>query len=323
MVEYLILFFLFFCCYCIESNVESCKYDSRAFVFLKPTSNNALCRSIVSQSLSESGIIIAHQGEISANEIVEKNLIRNHYFSISSKATFLKPQMLPSPGDSFEKQTGMSWEDALSKNLIFTAEDACKFFDIDKRELYELWKQSSFFKIGSGCYCAQIAYRSQSIFVINGFYFDMERSFTVQGTSIHYFIVEFSSAHLSWKRFREEIIGSTNPQKANPSSIRGRIWKNWRDLGLSREPSTGENGIHGSASPFEAFVEERNWLGASSTTVESFFASELRKLSIDSELIEKWSRDPIVNNQSLFDSLEGLDTEDCLTKMEEISKLSR
>jgi hypothetical protein len=37
-------------------------------------------------------------------------------------------------------------------------------------------------------------------------------------------------------------------------------------LGLAASPDTGDNGVHASASPFEALAERMNWLGA---TVET------------------------------------------------------
>lgn len=37
----------------------------------------------------------------------------------------------------------------------------------------------------------------------------------------------------------------------------------WSDLGLKAQPDTGDNGVHASASPFEALAERSNWLRAS------------------------------------------------------------
>ena len=44
--------------------------------------------------------------------------------------------------------------------------------------------------------------------------------------------------------------------------IFGRLCSEWQSLGLKSEPNTGDNGVHASASPFEALAERTNWLGA-------------------------------------------------------------
>jgi hypothetical protein len=41
--------------------------------------------------------------------------------------------------------------------------------------------------------------------------------------------------------------------------MRNYIYKNYGELGLSSLPNVGDNGVHGSASPFEALAERVNW----------------------------------------------------------------
>jgi hypothetical protein len=38
------------------------------------------------------------------------------------------------------------------------------------------------------------------------------------------------------------------------------IYKGWEGLGLDYKPNVGDNGVHASASPFEALAERMNWL---------------------------------------------------------------
>lgn len=44
--------------------------------------------------------------------------------------------------------------------------------------------------------------------------------------------------------------------------MRNYIWKNYRELGLTQEPSIGDNSIHASSSPFETVAEKANWLNS-------------------------------------------------------------
>ena len=50
------------------------------------------------------------------------------------------------------------------------------------------------------------------------------------------------------------------PATAEPGSLRQAIFANWRSLGLKAEPDVGDNGVHASASPFEALAERLNWM---------------------------------------------------------------
>lgn len=55
----------------------------------------------------------AQEGELTGEEIDEDKLIDQHYYSIASKATILKPNQLNVPEDKFEKTFGISWKEAL------------------------------------------------------------------------------------------------------------------------------------------------------------------------------------------------------------------
>merc|ERR1711957_574404 len=120
-------------------------------------------------------------------------------------------------------------------------------------------KDVNLIKFGGGFYCAKIG----DIFVINGFYMDMRKAFTTPGTCIYYFETQWTSSRLSWEDFRGKVLGGTDPAKAAPFSLRNTIFKEWESLKLKSVPNTGDNGVHASASPFEALAERSNWLGAS------------------------------------------------------------
>jgi hypothetical protein len=82
-----------------------------------------------------------------------------------------------------------------------------------------------------------------SIFVINGFYMAMREKFTKPGTSIHYYLVEWDPAKLSWEDFRGKVLGATDPATAEGGSLRRAIYTDWKQLGLAAEPNVGDNGV--------------------------------------------------------------------------------
>eukprot|EP00604_Paraphysomonas_vestita_P001088 CAMPEP_0174818326 /NCGR_PEP_ID=MMETSP1107-20130205/988_1 /TAXON_ID=36770 /ORGANISM="Paraphysomonas vestita, Strain GFlagA" /LENGTH=125 /DNA_ID=CAMNT_0016030019 /DNA_START=428 /DNA_END=802 /DNA_ORIENTATION=- len=125
----------------------------------------------------------------------------------------------------------------------------------------------------------------------------MRNKFVTPGTSIHYYNVEFSPSEISWADFRGKILGPTDPATAPEKSLRGIIYKNWQYLGLDYQPNVGDNGVHASASPFEALAERTNWLKANVETDP--FGKKLLDAGISKSTIEQWSVDPQVKGKSL------------------------
>ena len=123
------------------------------------------------------------------------------------------------------------------------------------------------------------------------------------------------------------MLGATDPSTAPTGSIRRTILDDYKKLGLKSKPNTGDNGVHASASPFEALAERVNWLGAK--VEEDSFGKGLLASGVPPETIEKWSGDAQVSvegetkdgkTMSVFDTLEDLDADNILEKVSKISK---
>ena len=85
-----------------------------------------------------------------------------------------------------------------------------------------------------------------------------------------------------------------------------------------------DNGMHGSASPFEAFAELVNWTGED-PAAEPFGAAMLAA-GISADTVKAWSVDPQVTlpdadgkKGSLFDSVEDTNAADCLATLVKIN----
>ena len=152
----------------------------------------------------------------------------------------------------------------------------------------------------------------------------MREKYTKPGEKIHYYLVEWDPAKLSWEDFRGKVLGATDPATAEDGSLRKTIFAQWKSLGLKSEPNVGDNGVHASASPFEALAERLNWLGAS--LEEDPFGKAMLDAGIPKETLLAWTSDPQVpfegGKASLFDLLEDLDAEACLAKAQTIAGVS-
>jgi len=117
------------------------------------------------------------------------------------------------------------------------------------------------------------------------------------------------------------VLGATDPSTAEGGSLRRAIFTNWQALGLKSEPNVGDNGVHASASPFEALAERLNWMGA--TLEGDAFGKAMLDSGIPKDTIMSWTKDPQVpfdsKKASLFDLLEDLDYDECLAKAQAIA----
>merc|ERR1712167_531773 len=174
-------------------------------------------------------------------------------------------------------------------------------------------------KFGLGFYCGLVEIEGKpSIYAFNGFFISMRNKFTAPGLSIYYYSVEWDSDALSWADFRGKVLGPTDPTEAPEDSGRGMILKQWQELGLKSEPNVGDNGLHASASPFEALAERNNWLGKAFS--EDLYGKELIAAGISEATLKEWSVDPQVKGKSIFDQLEDMGAPACTAKAAELSK---
>jgi hypothetical protein len=266
-----------------------------------------------------SAIKVVSEGSIAAETIDKDQLIDTHYGAIAAKAVKLKPETLtvqPKAQEAFEKAFGTKWDEAIKSGQVYNAMDAAKKLGLSTDELGaefgKLKKDVELLKFGGGFYCGKV----KDIFVINGFYMNMRTKFTTPGTSIYYYAVEWDPKDLSWADFRDRILGGTDPKTAHIDSARHLIFSNWQSLGLKSCPNTSDNGVHASASPFEALSERCNWLGASLN--EDFFGKAMLASGVPLPKLKEWCEDPAVDfegkKQSLFDLLEDMDGGACLKK---------
>lgn len=298
-----------------------------AFVFIKPHAVNENVKKVVSASLGEHGLKIIGEGSLTAEQIDKDMLIDKHYYAIASKATLLKPKELNVPEEKFKAFFNVGWQEALDQGIVYNALDACEYFGIDAAAMDAEWakakKAKQLIKFGGGFYCGHITDvpGKAPIYVFNGFFMEMRSKYVAPGVSIHYYVVEWDSEKMSWENFRGEALGPTDPADASPESLRGNIYKNWEALGLDSQPNVGDNGVHASASPFEAMAERSNWLGQNIET--DTFGKLAIEAGIPKETLVAWSVDPQVTygakymeiKKSLFDSVEDVDSDVCLARL--------
>jgi len=296
---------------------------SSAFVFIKPHAVTENVKQLVKDRFSSEGIGIISEGAIAAEKIDKEMLIDTHYGAIAARAMKQKPSELAvqqGAQEAFEKAFGLSWDDALKQGKVYNLVDGAAKLGCSMDALGDkydkLKKGVNLLKFGGGFYCGKV----DDVYVINGFYARMRSQFTVPDTCIYFYEVQWDPNRLCWGDFRGKVLGGTDPATADESSLRNAVYKNWKALSLDSEPNTGNNGLHASASPFEALAERANWLGV--PIERDFYGKAMLALGIPMGTIKAWCDDPAVpfqgKRQSLFDLLEDLDGRDCLKKSVDI-----
>jgi len=309
--------------------VKAAKAESSAFVFVKPHAVTEPVKELVKKKLKEAGMCIAAEGEIEGPVIDEKMLIDTHYGAIAEKAVKLKPSELAPSAKAiaeFEKTFSTTWADAVKSGQVYNAIDGCAKLGIDGDALDKKWstlkRGSSLIKFGGGFYCGQV----DGIFIINGFYMSMRGKFTKNDAKIYYFLVDWPTASLPWEDFRAKVLGATNPHEAADGSLRKLIAQDWQTLGLTAVPDTGDNGVHASASPFEALSERINWCGVAPDA--DTYGKGLLAAGVPLKTLLAWTSDPQVSlpaggKGSLFDALEDTDSDVCLAKAVAIANANK
>lgn len=296
-----------------------------AFLFIKPHALTEPVKELVSSTLTEGGFTIVEEGRIDGSVIEERKLIDQHYYAIASKATILKSAALNVPAAKFKEKFGLEWSAALTQGLVFNAMDACKKLDLDSAQISTLWNKAkdddNLIKFGVGFYCGKLDTSQGDLYVLNAFFMfmkahlhllTMRSKFVEPGAAIYYYVVSWDASKTSWEDFRGKVIGPTDPANAPKGSLRKAIYERWKKLGLPKEPNVSDNGVHVSASPFEALAERMNWLGKD--VAQDPYGSYLLQKGLSKSVITEWSVDPAIpmpdgSKASIFDTLEDMDAE--------------
>ncbi|KAH8611799.1 hypothetical protein ERJ75_000990100 [Trypanosoma vivax] len=296
---------------------------NRAVVFVKPHANTPETRAVVGERLMQvSGMQVVSEHHVCGSAIAARRIMEKHYGTIARYAVKVSPwsiRLSQHEEERFEVIFNIPWNEALQGNLVYNAQAAMHFLgELTSSELYDMWSScGTVAKLGCGIYVGH--FRSENIFVINGFFPYLRDTFEAQDACVTCYVVSWPEACLTWKQFREELIGATDPLKASSTSLRGLIRDRWLELGLKQAPTTTDNGVHASAGPLEAVFERHLWAGAPLT--HDPFMLRLQKRGLTGALLYGWRSNPKVvmsNGEiggSVFDLQENLQTSEMVELM--------
>src|SRR5690606_33035296 len=111
----------------------------------------------------------------------------------------------------------------------------------------------------------------------------------------------------SWRSFRNDVVGATQPEQAEPQSVRGVILARAAELGIG-EVTVSTNGVHGSAGPVEAMVEIARFLEVD--PAQTVLGAALRDAGVPPATIEQLTSSGETGGdlrQKVFDATEEVE----------------
>ena len=220
-----------------------------ALVFIKPHAYSSSVKDLVKRKLkSIPSLVIKCEADITGRRIDDKKILDSHYHSIAKRACTIDPAADVSthnaestnnfPRDKFQSFFLETYSKVVSEKRVMNAKTACERYHLSPTQLEELWRKAEqdnkVCKLGGGFYCGLIvqlpsssnsdASPVSSIYVINGFYMSLREKFTKSNVVIHCYEVLWDAKYLSWREFRSNVIGCTDPSKAAEGSLRRQIY---------------------------------------------------------------------------------------------------
>lgn len=169
------------------------------------------------------------------------------------------------------------------------------------------WLETKSTKIKSGFYARAMNIKGSETVVIDGFHPHQLAHYTESDRHLGVMLV---SSNTSWAKLRNEMLGLTFPENADPDSIRGYLFKNAKDYGFDKV-GIDNNIMHLSAGPTEALFEIDNFLrapfGLDFIEKEAKLAESLLNEGLTKENIKK-----ILNDKELHNELEHKDTDEAV-----------
>lgn len=125
------------------------------------------------------------------------------------------------------------------------------------RELDTLWFSGRSTKIRSGFYVKPVEKDGRKLLLVNAFHPEQLNHFTAPDHRIALFLIHSNN---DWAALKNQMVGATFPDKADPGSIRGILHAQANDYGFE-SVTIANNVVHLSAGPFEALFEIVNFFG--------------------------------------------------------------
>lgn len=237
-------------------------------------------------------------------ELDARGAMQEHY-GVINQISRLGRQALTEPAEQALQAT---YGDALADAVVLGGHQFLSDFpEISPYALGILFANAEVERLGPGTYAAQVSVDGASVIILNGFH-PRQLSFFTAEDAVCAFL--HCSSPTGWARLRSDLIGATDPAKADGASIRGRLFADPAGFGLTTV-SYNFNGVHASAGPLEGLAELQRFFADGERVSDWTFAQALLAAGVTADHVEELVANPVLEADgergTAFDLTEGLD----------------
>lgn len=181
--------------------------------------------------------------------------IMSRHYGLINRLSLGASQMLTGPDrDMLREALGVPVEDydILGGHEYLAQYPAESIADLDR-----LWFSARSTKLRSGVYARALEKDGRRIVLVNAFHPEQLAHFT---NPAHRIVLILLHSDTDWSVLRNELVGTTFPEKADPGSIRGTLYAQPQWYGFE-SVTIANNAVHLSAGPFEGAFEIVNFFG--------------------------------------------------------------
>ena len=249
-----------------------------------------------------------HQTMIRTGAELESSGAMQEHYGVINKISRLGRPALTEPA---EEALAEAYADVLDEATVLGGHQFLSDYpEVSPYALGLLFANAEVKRLGPGTYGALVKIDGAPVVILNGFHPRQLSFFTADDTVCAFL---HASSSTGWNSLRSDLIGSTDPSKADRGSVRGRLFADPAGFGLE-SVSYNFNGVHMSAGPLEGLAELNRFFGAGASGTGWTFAGALGEAGVSEDGIAALLENPTLEaggeRGSAFDLTEGLDASD-------------
>lgn len=261
---------------------------------------------LLAESLASYGVVV-HSSRIQTGPELEASGVMAEHYGVINEISRLGRPALTEPAERAlqeEFRDTVHGAEVLGGHQFLAAQP-----EFSPYALGVLFANAGVTRLGPGTYAALVRVDGDPVIILNGFHPRQLGFFTAEDTVCAFL---HCSSTTEWARLRSDLIGATDPARADAASVRGRLFADPAGFGLSTV-SYNFNGVHMSAGPLEGMGELQRFFGADRRLTDWTFAQALVAVGVPDTHVTQLAENPLLQagdeRGTAFDLTEGLDAD--------------
>ncbi len=255
--------------------------------------------------------VIVHDSFIlTGPELDARGAMQEHYGVINQISRLGRSELTQPAEQALRSAYGADLTDAV---VLGGHQFLADYPEISPYALGILFANADVQRLGPGTYSALVTVDGTPVVILNGFH-PRQLGFFTADDAVCAFL--HGSSPTRWESLRSDLIGTTDPSKADGASIRGRLFADPSGFGLETV-SYNFNGVHMSAGPLEGLAELQRFFGTGTSLTDWTFGQALLSAGLTADQVRELVDNPTIDaggeRGTAFDLTEGLDASVAVT----------